>query len=141
MNSLFFFYRYRWVKDGDKFDSSGFDDRWVMIPNSGNLVCNKPEKKDVGLYQCFATNAHGTAMSYMYDLRQAFLNSFAKEDAKKYSVALGHHVKLNCIEPSSFPDAVMFWVLKYPDGGFDAIDYNDRVTMDLEGKKDFLSVF
>lgn len=125
---------YRWIKDGDKFDSSGFDDRWVMIPNSGNLVCNKPEKKDVGLYQCFASNAHGVAMSLMYDLRQAFLDDFAKENSKTIQVSLGHPVKLNCIEPSSFPDAVMFWVLKYRDGGFEAIDYDDRVTMDLEGR-------
>ncbi|CAE1307932.1 NRCAM [Acanthosepion pharaonis] len=125
---------YRWVKDGDKFDSSGFDDRWVMIPNSGNLVCNKPEKKDVGLYQCFASNAHGVAMSLMYDLRQAFLDDFAKEKSQTIQVSLGHPVKLNCIEPSSFPDAVMFWVLKYKDGGFEAIDYDDRVTMDLEGR-------
>lgn len=44
----------------------------------------------------------------------------------------GQPLTLNCVPPESIPPPQVFWVLKKPNGGFDPINYDDRVTMDHE---------
>ena len=45
---------------------------------------------------------------------------------------LGKPLTLNCVPPESVPPANVFWVIKKPYGGFDAVNYDARVSMDHE---------
>lgn len=46
---------------------------------------------------------------------------------------LGESVTLNCVPPTSFPPADVEWVLKTQEGNIEPINYNNRISMDLEG--------
>lgn len=48
-------------------------------PGRGTLVIQKPRDEDLGQYQCFAENEHGTATSNSVFVRKAELNSFKDE--------------------------------------------------------------
>ncbi|KAG0443888.1 hypothetical protein HPB47_014415, partial [Ixodes persulcatus] len=54
---------YQWTKNGIEFNHVAHDTRISQMPNRGTLVFTKPEDMDEGLYQCWATNIHGTAVS------------------------------------------------------------------------------
>ena len=47
---------------------------------------------------------------------------------------LGKPLTLNCVPPESVPPANVYWVIKKRYGGFDAINYDARVSMDHECK-------
>lgn len=51
-------------------------------PGRGTLVITAPRDEDLGQYQCFAKNEHGTATSNSVFVRKAELNSF-KDDMPK----------------------------------------------------------
>lgn len=51
-------------------------------PGRGTLVITAPRDEDLGQYQCFAINEHGTATSNSVFVRKAELNSF-KDDLPK----------------------------------------------------------
>eukprot|EP00106_Octopus_bimaculoides_P008812 XP_014776254.1 PREDICTED: neuroglian-like [Octopus bimaculoides] len=131
---------YTWKKDLRDFNPAGNDDRIVKLPNEGTLVFNRPEQKDVGMYQCFANNSHGTAMSAVFDLRRAYLQQYPSQTAMTYSRKPGDVLILPCNKPSSFPDAKMMWVLKQKNGQFEGIDFNQRITMDHEDNLIFTNV-
>ncbi|XP_036370304.1 neuroglian isoform X2 [Octopus sinensis] len=131
---------YTWKKDLQDFNPAGNDDRIVKLPNEGTLVFNRPEQKDVGMYQCFANNSHGTAMSVVFDLRRAYLQQYPNQDPIYYSRRPGAVLKLPCNKPSSFPDAKMMWVLKEKNGQFEGIDFSQRITMDHEDNLIFTNV-
>ena len=42
-----------------------------MLPGSGTIVIGTPDSGDEGEYQCFADNAHGTAVSLRAMLKRA----------------------------------------------------------------------
>ena len=53
------------------FDPSGLDGRVAIQPGVGTLIFARPIERDEGIYQCFAQNQVGTAITVMVDLRQA----------------------------------------------------------------------
>lgn len=77
--------RYKWIKNGKDFEWQAYDDRMSQQPGRGTLVITAPRDEDLGQYQCFAINEHGTATSNSVFVRKAELNSF-KDDLPKVSV-------------------------------------------------------
>nr|KAG5699477.1 hypothetical protein BaRGS_020036 [Batillaria attramentaria] len=124
--------RYTWRRNGIDFNPSGNDDRVVQLANIGTIVITKPEDKDEGIFQCFATNNYGRSLSISINLREAKLKDFEVGSDTRYYPDLGKPLTLNCVPPESVPPAQVFWVIKKPYGGFDAINYDARVTMDHE---------
>jgi len=43
-------------------------------------------------------------------------------------------MRLNCVPPTSYPTAEVFWVIKSNDGRWEPINFDKRISMDLEGK-------
>ena len=62
--------RYTWKKDGRLLDLS--QPKYRRLPNrGGSFVINSPSDEDEGVYQCFATNQYGTAMTVKSRLKKA----------------------------------------------------------------------
>ncbi|KAL3853061.1 hypothetical protein ACJMK2_016641 [Sinanodonta woodiana] len=125
---------YKWQFNGLVFNPSGQDDRVVQLPNQGTIVFNRPEDKDEGIYQCFAINNYGTSISIKVNLRVAKLGQFAPEPRKTFRVQSGMALTLNCVPPLSYPKADVYWVVKETDGRWTAINYDSRMSMDIEGR-------
>ena len=60
---------YYWEFNSERFSPSGNDGRIAIQPGVGTLIFARPIKRDEGIYQCFATNKHGIAVSVKVDLR------------------------------------------------------------------------
>ncbi|XP_045166223.2 neuroglian-like isoform X1 [Mercenaria mercenaria] len=132
--------KYLWKRNGESYNPSGQDDRVVQLPNQGTIVFNSPEDKDEGIFQCFADNGYGISASVKINLREAKLKKFAYEPRRTSRVAAGKDLTLPCTPPQSYPPADVYWVLKEPDGRWQAINFDKRVSMDIEGKLRFTNV-
>ena len=53
------------------YDPSGTDGRVATQPGVGTLIFARPIERDEALYQCFAENPVGTAITVKINLRQA----------------------------------------------------------------------
>ncbi|XP_071153291.1 neuroglian-like [Mytilus edulis] len=116
------------------FNPSGNDDRMVQLFDSGTIAFIRPEAKDEGIFQCNAINEHGRSTTMNVNLREAMLGAFPSGEDTVRQIAVGHSVKLPCIPPTSVPKAEIRWVLKdTKTGKIEAINLNNRMTMDLEG--------
>ncbi|XP_064485418.1 neuroglian-like [Ornithodoros turicata] len=62
---------YQWTKNNKEFDHVSYDNRISQQPHRGTLLFNKPDDVDEGLYQCRATNVHGTSVSNAVFLRKS----------------------------------------------------------------------
>ncbi|KAK7481945.1 hypothetical protein BaRGS_00026853, partial [Batillaria attramentaria] len=123
---------YTWKRNGIDFNPSGNDDRVIQLSNVGTIVFTKPEERDEGVYQCFATNSYGVSASIKIKLREAKLKEFEIGSDTRYYPQLGNPLTLNCVPPESVPPAQVFWVIKRLDGGLGVVNYDNRVTMDHE---------
>lgn len=47
---------------------------------------------------------------------------------------LGSDLTLDCVPPESIPVPEVFWAVRRPGGGFDPLNLDARVTMDIERK-------
>ncbi|KAH3820533.1 hypothetical protein DPMN_122277, partial [Dreissena polymorpha] len=131
---------YRWKRNGIEFNPSGNDDRVVQLPNQGTIVFSKPEPKDEGIFQCFADNGYGIAASVRVNFREAKLARFPTEDRKITTVQAGDSATLQCTPPQSFPPADVYWVIKERDNRWQAINFDKRVSMDIEGRLQITNV-
>lgn len=125
---------YTWLFNRMNFNLRDMEERVVQLPNQGTLVFNRPEDRDEGMYQCFASNNYGTSVSIIVTLRQAKLGKFAPEPRKIYRSQAGLSLTLNCVPPESVPKADVSWILKEPDGQWTTINYDSRISMDFEGR-------
>ncbi|XP_058814203.1 neuroglian isoform X1 [Topomyia yanbarensis] len=131
--------RYRWIKNGKKFEWQTYDDRMSQQPGRGTLVIKSPRDEDLGQYQCFAENEHGTATSNSVFVRKAELNSFKDETAKTVQVDEGSPFKMQCQPPDGWPRPNVYWLIQNMDGGISSIN-NSRMTLDPEGNLWFSNV-
>lgn len=60
---------YHWELNGALFSPSGNDGRIAVQPGKGTLIFARPIERDEGIYQCFASNKHGVAVTVKVDLR------------------------------------------------------------------------
>lgn len=131
--------KYRWIKNGKKFDWQAYDDRMSQQPGRGTLVITSPRDEDLGQYQCFAENEHGVATSNSVFVRKAELNSFKDELPKTLTANEGDPFKLQCQPPDGWPKPNVYWLIQSTDGGIRSIN-NSRMTLDPEGNLWFSNV-
>lgn len=131
--------KYRWVKNGKRFDWQTYDDRMSQQPGRGTLVITSPRDEDLGQYQCFAENEHGTATSNSVFVRKAELNSFKDISPITVSTHEGEPFKLQCQPPDGWPKPNVYWLIQNTDGGIKSIN-NSRMTLDPEGNLWFSNV-
>ncbi|XP_060563212.1 neuroglian-like isoform X2 [Ruditapes philippinarum] len=131
---------YIWRRNGVVYNPSGQGDRVVQLPNQGTIVFNKPEDKDEGIFQCFADNGYGISASVKINLREAKLKKFADEPSQTHIVFAGEDLTLPCYPPQSYPPADVYWVIKEPDGRRQDVNFDKRVSMDIEGRLRFTNV-
>uniref|UniRef100_A0A0R3W956 Neuroglian n=1 Tax=Taenia asiatica TaxID=60517 RepID=A0A0R3W956_TAEAS len=63
--------RYYWTKNGRDFNWAGNIGRYTKYPGEGTIVLAKPGTDDDGLYQCFAENKYGVAVSNVINVKRA----------------------------------------------------------------------
>jgi len=63
--------RYVWKKDGEELDTSSGQSEIIVQPPGGSIVIKRPAADDDGVYQCFARNEFGTAVSIKTVVRRA----------------------------------------------------------------------
>ncbi len=63
--------RYYWTKNGRDFIWAQNLGRYTKYPDEGTIVLAKPGTDDDGLYQCFAENKYGVAVSNMINVKRA----------------------------------------------------------------------
>lgn len=132
-------FRYRWVKNGKKFDWQAYDDRMSQQPGRGTLVITSPRDEDLGQYQCFAENEHGVATSNSVFVRKAELNTFKDELPKTVTANEGDPFKLQCQPPDGWPKPNVYWLIQTTEGSIKSIN-NSRMTVDPEGNLWFSNV-
>ncbi|KAH3827857.1 hypothetical protein DPMN_129800 [Dreissena polymorpha] len=125
---------YIWKRNGIVFNPSGNDDRVGQLPNQGTIVFINPEPKDEGIFQCFADNGYGIAASVRVNFREAKLARFPTDERKLELIPAGNSATLQCTPPQSFPPADVYWVIKERDNRWQAINFDKRVSMDIEGR-------
>ncbi|RWS06138.1 neuronal cell adhesion molecule-like protein [Dinothrombium tinctorium] len=131
--------KFRWIKNGLPFDYVAYDKRISQTQKRGTLVFTKPDSVDEGLYQCFAENIHGTAVSNSVFLRKSELNSFADEEVhEKYAIE-GQPLTLDCNPPTGYPKPAIFWIILSTSGSLRTIN-SSRLTVDPEGRLHFSNV-
>lgn len=130
---------YRWIKNGKRFDWQAYDDRMSQQPGRGTLVITSPREEDLGQYQCFAENEHGTATSNSVFVRKAELNSFKDDSPVVKTANEGEPFKLQCQPPDGWPKPLVVWLIQNNDGGIKSIN-NSRMTLDPEGNLWFSNV-
>ncbi|XP_071147603.1 neuroglian-like isoform X2 [Mytilus edulis] len=127
--------KYNWTRNERPFDTSGNDNRMVILQDSGTIVMNKPRPKDEGIFQCKAYNHLGVSTSININFRQAMLRDFPYGKDEIVTVIPGHPVKLRCTPPTSIPKAILSWHIRDPrTQATTAINLDKRITMDLEGR-------
>ncbi|KFB42062.1 AGAP000720-PA-like protein [Anopheles sinensis] len=131
--------KYRWIKNGKKFEWQTYDDRMSQQPGRGTLVITSPRDEDLGQYQCFAENEHGTATSNSVFVRKAELNSFKDATPQTVQADEGKPLKLVCQPPDGWPKPNVYWMILTRDGGIRSIN-NSRMTLDPEGNLWFSNV-
>ena len=130
---------YTWIKNGLEFNYVAYDKRINQQPRRGTLVFTKPDSVDEGLYQCFAENKHGTAVSNAVFLRKSELNSFADEEVKDVYVNEGEPLTIDCNPPTGYPKPSIFWIVLSNTGALRSIN-SSRLTVDPEGRLHFSNV-
>ncbi|XP_031628790.1 neuroglian-like isoform X2 [Contarinia nasturtii] len=131
--------KYRWIKNGKQFNWQTYDDRMSQQPGRGTIVITRPRDEDLGQYQCFAENEHGTATSNSVFVRKAELNTFKDEQPKTVTANEGDPFKLQCQPPDGWPKPNVYWLIQNTDGGIKSIN-NSRMTLDPEGNLHFSNV-
>ncbi|EEC12870.1 neuronal cell adhesion molecule, putative [Ixodes scapularis] len=130
---------YKWTKNNNEFDYVSYDKRISQQPRRGTLIFTKPDDVDEGLYQCFASNLHGTSVSNSVFLRKSELNSFAEESTKEVYVVEGDPLSLDCNPPTGYPRPNIFWLIQYSSGALRNVN-SSRITADPEGDLHFSRV-
>ncbi|XP_035242546.1 contactin-5-like isoform X2 [Anguilla anguilla] len=99
---------YRWMFNGTELDV-GSDFRYTQI--EGSLVIAEPsEGRDLGQYQCKATNLFGSVLSRDALLQFAYLGNFSSRARGGVSVREGQGVVLMCSPPAHSPEITYGWV-------------------------------
>lgn len=130
---------YYWLKNGHKFDPVAYDKRISQTSKRGSLTFTQPESVDEGLYQCFATNIHGTALSNAVFLRKSELASFSNEDPQRLTVYEGQPLSIDCNPPTGYPKPSIFWYITSKSGALTSIN-SSRITVDPDGRLHFSNV-
>ena len=100
----------------------------------GNIVINNPTASDEGLYQCFAENSVGTAMSNTTQVKRARQASFEATDTSLQKRAtVGMHLRLDCNPIRQSIPSPTFQDFSWQDDSNSKWHTSDRVQIDDNG--------
>ena len=68
---IYCIYRYVWKKDGQRLDTGSGQSKYIVQPPGGTIIIKSPSTEDDGVYQCFAHNEFGTAVSIRTRVQRA----------------------------------------------------------------------
>ncbi|XP_051777292.1 contactin-4-like isoform X1 [Erpetoichthys calabaricus] len=104
---------YRWKANGTFLDPR-VDYHYTLV--RGNLVISRLNKdRDVGSYQCVASNPFGTIVSKEASLQFAYLENFKTQTRSAVSVREGQGVVLLCGPPPHSGELTYSWIFnEYP---------------------------
>jgi len=74
MSYYYVMFRYVWKKDGEELDTSSEQSKYVIEPPGGSITIKRPSAEDDGVYQCFARNEFGIAVSIKTTVKRAGLS-------------------------------------------------------------------
>uniref|UniRef100_A0A8C6SL96 Neural cell adhesion molecule L1 n=1 Tax=Neogobius melanostomus TaxID=47308 RepID=A0A8C6SL96_9GOBI len=116
-----------------KFFNIGKDPRVNMRKRSGTLDISfrsgeRPEDYE-GVYQCFASNDLGVALSHKIQLHVSKAPLWPKEQPKPVPVTEGSSLVLPCNPPPGLPPPTTFWM----SSTMTSIEQDQRVSMGLNG--------
>ncbi|XP_076870192.1 contactin-3 isoform X2 [Brachyhypopomus gauderio] len=105
--------QYRWSLNGTPIDQRADARRRV---SGGSLIIKGLDRdQDAGIYQCSASNAHGTVLSHKASLQFAYLENFKTQTRSAVNVREGQGVVLLCGTPMHSGDLTFAWVFnEYP---------------------------
>lgn len=110
-----------------------------FFAQTGTLIFQRPDPVDEGLYQCYAKNIHGTAVSNAVFLRRSELNSFPDDRQEERRVQEGKPLSVDCNPPTGYPKPFIFWIVVSASGSLRSIN-SSRITVDPEGRLHFSNV-
>lgn len=102
-------------------------------PGRGTIVITRPRDEDLGQYQCFAENEHGTATSNSVFVRKAELNTFKDEQPKTVTANEGDPFKLQCQPPDGWPKPKVTHSLTIQQSIYQIYSQKNRKLNDLFG--------
>lgn len=123
-----------WYRDGVKVITTDKDpESNKMLVDGGALfflqiIHNKNNKPDVGVYYCNATNIYGSAISRNATLKLAVLRDDFKVNPEDTMVAVGDTAILKCQPPRGEPEPRVIW---RKDGS--RLTTNSRITLEQDG--------
>ncbi|VDM16171.1 unnamed protein product [Hydatigera taeniaeformis] len=126
------FFRYRWTKNGQDFNWAGNIGRYTKYPGEGTIVLAKPGTDDDGLYQCFAENKYGVAVSNVINVKRAEMGQFVDPKTTTVVRRIGESVSLPCQVPLGYPPPVVTWQMS-KDAQLDYIKETSRLAIDVDG--------
>ncbi|XP_012722031.2 neural cell adhesion molecule L1.2 isoform X2 [Fundulus heteroclitus] len=95
-----------WTKNGDEI--SGTDSRHAVIAENASLILNHVNFGDTAVYQCRASNKHGTILINTYVYVLELPPQIITEDRKVYTVTEGQSASLEC-ETFGSPKPEVTW--------------------------------
>ncbi|XP_077986502.1 neuronal cell adhesion molecule-like [Glandiceps talaboti] len=123
---------YVWKKDGTVLST----DRDYEVDGRIIKLLVASDRNHRGIYQCFARNSFGTALSSKIDLRVSFLDRFALDSAGAFNFRVQQGAKLPCLPPPGVPEPRVFWSKKLPE----SLQLSERVAEDPLGNLIFSNV-
>ncbi|XP_076102327.1 neuroglian-like isoform X2 [Mytilus galloprovincialis] len=133
--------KYKWTKDNLDFDT---ESPRVSVENGkGTLRITNASKADNGIYQCFATNTKGTALSKKANVVMTINDVFKSViRPERRDVNEGMPLSLKCKQPHVVPKPNVYWtfVEEYSTAQPPIIPNDKRVAIDYEGTLHFANV-
>ncbi|KAL7059988.1 hypothetical protein AAHC03_09230 [Spirometra sp. Aus1] len=123
---------YRWKKNGKDFNWAGNIGRYTKWPDEGTIVLAKPGTDDDGLYQCFAENKYGVAVSNTINVKRAEMGKFEPSPVVTLSARIGDSLSLPCEVPIGFPPPIVTWQTKR-NAQLEYIKETNRLATDING--------
>ncbi|MED6256667.1 Neural cell adhesion molecule L1 [Ataeniobius toweri] len=95
-----------WTRNGEEI--SGTDSGHAVIAENASLILNHVNFGDTAIYQCRASNEHGTILTNTYVYVIELPPQIITEDRKLYSVTEGQSISLEC-ETFGSPKPEVIW--------------------------------
>uniref|UniRef100_A0A3B5QUX3 Neural cell adhesion molecule L1 n=1 Tax=Xiphophorus maculatus TaxID=8083 RepID=A0A3B5QUX3_XIPMA len=95
-----------WTRNGEEI--SGTDSRHTVIEKNASLILNTVDFEDTAVYQCRASNKHGTILTNTYVYIIELPPQIITDDRKVYAVTEGKSASLEC-ETFGSPKPKVIW--------------------------------
>lgn len=125
--------QFYWEKDGVRLELS--DSVKLKSAGFGTLtILNPLPLLHDGIYQCFAYNEFGVAVTTKAIVRKAELKSFPSVTVPKiHYPQVGSPLTLTCNPPQSYPSGVVYWGENNSGARLKDIENTDRMSLDYKG--------